>query len=452
MLDSETDAEHFLHSQGSDNRVWMATTNEDKKDVLQQMNRLLQTSHFSNSRRYPALFKFVVEETLEGRGQFLKERLLGVQVFGRPAHYDTATDPIVRVTIAEIRKRIAQYYHEEAHELEMRIELTPGSYEPEFRPRKPHAPEIVEALSELGTIAIEPKLLEPVLSPVQALKPALRRRRFSRSAFYSLGGAGLAAIAVTSWLLWGWAHPSALDELWAPVLANHRTITFCLPSGVAKDDGATAIAAGVLPANTPDTKPSVQPSRNSTFLDYETLGENVVFSDVLATLRISNLLSAQGRDFRYRLTSSTTLDDLRQGPNILLGGLDNRWTLSAIAPLRFHFVGADRDQFWIVDSKNPTKRDWGLNLKLQYGAINRDYAIIARIHNDATGQVEIIVAGIGMSGTAAAGEFLADPVQAKELQLRIGPRFRDHDFEAILSTDVVNGVAGAPKILTTAVW
>lgn len=443
--------EYPLHSPGRDDRVWMATTSEDKKDVLLQMNRLLETSHFSNSRRYPALFRFIVEETLEGRGQFLKERLLGVQVFGRPAHYDTATDPIVRVTIAEIRKRIAQYYHEEAHELEMRIELTPGSYEPEFRPRKPLTLEIVGSSSDLGTIVLEPKLSEPALYPVEAL-PALSSKRFSRVGFYWLGGAGLAAIAVSSWLSWGWAHPSALDELWAPVLANHRTITFCLPSGVAKDDGATAIAAGVLPANTPDTKPSVQPSRNSTFLDYETLGENVVFSDVLATLHISNLLSAHGHDFRYRLTSSTTLDDLRQGPNILIGGLDNRWTLSAVAPLRFHFVGADRDQFWIVDSKEPTKRDWGLNLKLQYGAINRDYAIIARIHDDATGQVEVIVAGIGMSGTAAAGEFLTDPVQAKELQLRIGPHFRDHDFEAILSTDVVNGVAGAPKILKTAVW
>jgi hypothetical protein len=144
---------HPLQSVGSENRVSTASTNEDKKDVLQQMNRLLQTSHFKNSRRYPALLKFIVEETLEGRGQFLKERLLGIQVFGRPADYDTASDPIVRVTIAEIRKRIAQYYHEEAHELEMRIELTPGSYEPEFRSRKLHAPEGIGSPPESITSA-----------------------------------------------------------------------------------------------------------------------------------------------------------------------------------------------------------------------------------------------------------------------------------------------------------
>src|ERR1700749_4927423 len=115
---------------------WVPKTEEEKDQVRRQMERLLETTHFKNSRRYPALFRFIVEETLEGRGEFLKERLLGIRVFNRPPDYDTADDPIARVTIAEIRKRIAQYYHEEAHESEMRIELMPGRYEPEFWPRR----------------------------------------------------------------------------------------------------------------------------------------------------------------------------------------------------------------------------------------------------------------------------------------------------------------------------
>src|SRR5271156_2371329 len=120
----------------TESTLWVPKTAEEKDQVRQQMNRLLETSHFKNSRRYPALFRFIVEEALEGRGEFLKERLLGVRVFNRPPDYDTANDPIVRVTIAEIRKRIAQYYHEEAHESEMRIELMHGRYEPEFHPRR----------------------------------------------------------------------------------------------------------------------------------------------------------------------------------------------------------------------------------------------------------------------------------------------------------------------------
>ena len=42
----------------------------------------------------------------------MKERTLGVEVFGRPPDYDTNADPVVRVTAAEIRKKIAQFYHE----------------------------------------------------------------------------------------------------------------------------------------------------------------------------------------------------------------------------------------------------------------------------------------------------------------------------------------------------
>src|ERR1700761_6307308 len=123
---------------------WVPKTEEEKDQVRRQMERLLETTHFKNSRRYPALLTYIVEETLEGRGEFLKERLLGIRVFDRPADYDTASDPIVRVTIAEIRKRIAQYYHEEAHDSEMRIELMPGRYEPEFHPRKPKSAPAIE--------------------------------------------------------------------------------------------------------------------------------------------------------------------------------------------------------------------------------------------------------------------------------------------------------------------
>jgi len=78
--------------------------------------------------------RFVVEQTLAGKTEALKERTLGVDVFARPSHYDTNDDPIVRVTAGEIRKRIAQYYQEPGHEEELRIYLPLGSYVPHFFP------------------------------------------------------------------------------------------------------------------------------------------------------------------------------------------------------------------------------------------------------------------------------------------------------------------------------
>src|SRR5580693_2014398 len=102
-------------------------------EVRDQLIRILASPLFKNSRHYPALLRFIVEETLENRSSHLKERSLGVDVFGRDPNYDTNLDPVVRTSACEVRKRIAQYYHEAGREGEIRIDLPHGSYVPEFR-------------------------------------------------------------------------------------------------------------------------------------------------------------------------------------------------------------------------------------------------------------------------------------------------------------------------------
>src|SRR5580658_6245398 len=93
------------------------TPNEEQKAAIQeQLERLLTNSHFRHSRRFPSFLRYAIEKTLAGEEDALKERTLGIEIFGRQAGYDTASDPIVRVTAAEIRKRIAQYYQEPGHE------------------------------------------------------------------------------------------------------------------------------------------------------------------------------------------------------------------------------------------------------------------------------------------------------------------------------------------------
>jgi hypothetical protein len=404
---------------------------------------MLASHHFCHSHRYPVLLKYLVEQTQNGRASELKERLLGIEVFRRAPDYDTNSDPVVRVTAAEVRKRIAQYYQEPEHRDEIRIELATGSYVPRFS-RPPAAPIRFIPITETPERSAsdqDDRLQAPAATPLSLVKrpPALNRRRISAVV-------ALVILLSGAVLLWRWTHLPAIDEFWGPLLASHRTITFCIPNGAGKTKGFVAVK-GATAVPVPSV-PDAQMNRAPTFLDHESLGENVVFSDLLATLRISNLMAVHNRDSRVRLNVSTTLDDLRQGPVVLVGGLDNEWTLRAIASLRFHFNGSEEEKYWIADTANPGKKDWALDLKTQYASVNRDFAIIARIHDEATGQLEVIVAGIGMSGTAAAGEFLVDPHQLEELRNRVGPGFRDRDFEAVLSTDVVNGIAGSPKILT----
>ena len=105
----------------------------DAVSIREQLDRILASPLFRNSKRYPSLLRYVVEQALDGHASDIKERTLGIEVFGRPPDYDTNVDPVVRISAAEIRKRIAQYYHDGGHENEIRIDIPLGSYIPEFR-------------------------------------------------------------------------------------------------------------------------------------------------------------------------------------------------------------------------------------------------------------------------------------------------------------------------------
>ena len=279
-------------------------------------------------------------------------------------------------------------------------------------------------------------------------------KRWSGSARLWASGFAVLLVTMAGALWWHLTQASALDQMWNPLLRPGRTITFCLPSDAA--GSRIAAAAGILsytkPAVSADPRGQTSDTRGPSFLDYEKSGENVVFSDVLATMRISNWIAIHKGEQKLRLDHSTTMDDLRQGPTVLIGGLDNAWTLRAVSHLRYRFAGTDQEQYWITDTKSPGSRTWTVDLQTQYPAVKRDFALIARVHDDSTREVEVIVAGIGMSGTAAAGEFMVDPNRLEELRTRVGAGFKDHDFEAVLGTDVVNGIPGSAKILAVEVW
>src|SRR5580700_5897264 len=106
--------------------------------VREQLRRLVAHPLFTNSKRYPVLLTYTVEQTLLGNAGDLKERTIGVEAFGRGPNYDVNLDPVVRTTAAEVRKRLVQYYYSSDHAGELIIELPLGSYVPLFREPSPH--------------------------------------------------------------------------------------------------------------------------------------------------------------------------------------------------------------------------------------------------------------------------------------------------------------------------
>jgi hypothetical protein len=96
--------------------------------VREQLNLIVQDPAFRSSKRSVQFLKYVVEKTLEGQAEQIKERTIGVDVFGRKPSYDTNEDHVVRTAAGELRKRLVIYYSNEKHRTELRMSLVPGSY------------------------------------------------------------------------------------------------------------------------------------------------------------------------------------------------------------------------------------------------------------------------------------------------------------------------------------
>src|ERR1700690_1165002 len=101
--------------------------------VRNQLARVLASHEFRSSRRSQEFLRYVVENTLAGRSDTLKERTIGIDVFARPASYDPSDDATVRVKAGEVRKRLDRYYATEGHGDSLHIDLPAGTYIPEFR-------------------------------------------------------------------------------------------------------------------------------------------------------------------------------------------------------------------------------------------------------------------------------------------------------------------------------
>jgi TolB-like protein/Tfp pilus assembly protein PilF len=100
--------------------------------VREHLREVLRSAAFAGSKRAQEFLQLVVEHALADRADFLKERMIGAEMFGRPIDYDTANDAVVRVKATEVRRRLAQYYRESLKEPAVRIELPVGSYAPKF--------------------------------------------------------------------------------------------------------------------------------------------------------------------------------------------------------------------------------------------------------------------------------------------------------------------------------
>jgi hypothetical protein len=412
----------------------------DAPKIREQLSRLLVHPLFANSKRYPALLAYTVEQTLLGNASELKERSIGVEVFGRPPSYDANADPVVRITAGEVRKRLTQYYYDTTHRGELVIELPTGSYVPVFRgAERPPEPEIALTPPE------EPLEVIEVTPAPPALRPHSRLWRFRWLA--AAGVALLIVLAGAAGLMTGLRYhnepppPSNIDRFWEPVTTSTNPTTFCL--------GEPAKNLDVGSINSFDTPVSNSKPEPLYFrLHYS---GNLALADVITLSRTVVALASRHKAFRVLPASEASFAQLREGPFVLVGAFDNIWTLRVTQKLRFGFESKDGVAL-LVDRKSRTKTTWATAWDLPYQKLSRDYAIVARIHDSTTGQPVIIAAGISEEGTEAAGEILYNPIYLDSLLAKAPKNWEQMNMEAVIETQVIEGHPGPPNILAVETW
>jgi hypothetical protein len=429
---------------------WHTQHRPDREAILRELQEILASPHFCNSKRYPALLQYIVENTLAGKTELLKERTIGVDVFERPPTYDTSADTVVRYTAGEVRKRLLLYYSDTGVKSGLRIALPAGSYIPEFLEghdpdiASPHSTHTLESSAEDSdgkgissaspfTNAHKTDLSGGGADAGQSTAMALRRLFVKPVAWMAL--AAFAAIVFAAG--WQWQNRTnpprtAADAFWAPLMRDQHTVLVCTGSVIFAQNNSSGVHTA------------------GKDIDYPFISLQNASAIALTSARIEH----SGATSQLLASASVPLTELREHSVVLIGGYNNLWTLRLLQPLRFHFSpdspdASDQDAA-IVDRNQP-QQHWQRDHSLPYSSAD-DFALLVRYHDPTIDGWVVAVAGLGRNGTEAAAQFANSPHYMQLLRDQLGTDFSNRNIEAVLKVKVIDGKTGAPSILAVHSW
>jgi hypothetical protein len=372
--------------------------------VREHLREILVSAAFKGSVRSQRLLSYIVENSLDGHFDALKERNLGIELFGRDPSYDTSEDAVVRVAVGGVRKRLLLFYAESVRDTGSRIVLPLGSYIPEFhlaapRPAPPEA--------DISRPAI----------------PGSRPRRVLQALLLILIGAVFGVAA--SRLLAVRSHPdfSIYWDLLGPLAVDRSRETKIILSNPPSLLLFFETEHPISPTNTPPAVVAISPDlerqlfvalsarTNSSVpfhglrwggLDYTGMGEAA--SAVYAT----RVLDALDRPARLSQSRFLNWDVASKQHLIILGAPHmSAWTAQSFREANFTISKSAILNARPLPGEQPAYR-----MRSQAGHVLEDYGLIW-MNAPPSGTRLLVLAGLSSTGTAGVGEFFADPVKMK---------------------------------------
>jgi hypothetical protein len=425
-----------------------------RPQVRELLDDILRSTPFRTSRQCQDMFRYIVEHSLAGFDDSLRERVIGIEVFGRAPDYDTAQDPVVRLRAADVRKRLAQYYQTQKNSTgQWKIEIPTGSYKAQF-----HRPE-----GAISQVAKATDITHPSSEAVVSQRPERligNTRLHKRNMFWATGaGILLAAVFAALMLTQHTTTPTgnALDLFWGPVLENPRPVFVCTGSN----------SVYVLSSKAIEKYKATHSHRQDATTNLETVvpleelrklsGDDFIpvkdrfltTGDASATAQISSLLTSRRHPFDLRFGTDLSFSDLRNSSAVLVGAFNNSWTLNMTDNLRFVYESGDSPQMHVQDRFDASRSWWPKALGEKD---SEDYAIVSRILDSKTGSVLVIIAGLTHRGTEAAGDFITHPELVAEFIKQAPKDWSRKNLQIVLHTNVVNDIPGSPTVVASYYW
>jgi hypothetical protein len=398
-------------------------TNVSAEAVREELSRVLSCHEFRLSKRSQDFVRYVVEHTLAGREDMLKERTIGIEVFGRSTSYEPSDDATVRVKAGDVRKRLGLYYAEEGARNPVRIELPAGTYVPEFRWAKT-TPD-VPTLAPLPQTAARSDL--PVAPPI-AVKP-----RWVPWLYVILGVLLVGGVAL---FLPRQPKQTALDQFWAPVLKGTSPVSLCV----------AFVPVYGLNGGLNGDPVKAKPTRVD---DFVLLTDQFVGGgDLVASSRISAMLARMQHPYQLRIGSDVSFQDLRAAPAILVGYSYTRWK-EISSQLRF-FIDMSREPAGITDNGKLTELTLP-NLPADRRT-TEDYAIVSRVFHPDTHAMLVELAGITQYGTEAAADLVTNSDLMAEALHSAPIDWPNRNLQIVVHVKVISGTASSPKVVKTYFW
>ncbi len=422
------------------------------------VQRVASSRHLAKAPQLREILLYVSHRVLADHAAAISEQEIGCKVLGRRPDFSPNEDNIVRVQIRHLRKKLEDYFGMEGAAEPLVLTIPKGSYLPHFEPRPEHLAE--------DAMAVSAETPAPVVLPGAGLPLPKTRRTWRTAALVVLLLAGAAFAALIWWRPRAVPRPASAaeevqaaheDPLWSKIFAPHRQ------TSVVVADTNLVMVQDILDSDVPlseyfnggypEKLIGRVPNRElQAALRLISARQYTSLGDAILAPKFMDLGHRYGAQTNLRYSRYISAREFKTGNFVLIGSRRGiPWEQLFESQLNFDLEEDHATRLYHLRNKSPLPGERPVYGVSSGGRANEvTYADIALLPNlTGTGYV-LILSGIDMTGTEAAGELVTSPdfgaTLTKLLNSRAGQPPASY-IEILLEAKATAGTSGGAKIV-----